>query len=85
MTTANKITLVRIAMIPVFIWFAYVGGKTGDWVALGVFLLASLTDFLDGQIGVHPNENTATVWLNTADLAALLAEYEHPVSCLRFS
>ena len=41
--------------------------------------------FLDGQIGVHPNENTATVWLNTADLAALLAEYEHPVSCLRFS
>ncbi len=50
MTTANKITLVRIAMIPVFIWFAYVGGKTGDWVALGVFLLASLTDFLDGYI-----------------------------------
>ena len=33
MTTANKITLVRIAMIPVFIWFAYVGGKTGDWAS----------------------------------------------------
>ena len=50
MTTANKITLVRIAMIPVFIWFAYAGGKTGDMIALGVFLLASLTDFLDGYI-----------------------------------
>ena len=50
MTTAYKITLARIAMIPVFIWFAYVGGKTGDLIALGIFLLASLTDFLDGYI-----------------------------------
>ena len=41
--------------------------------------------FLDGQIGVHPNENTATVWLDAADLAALLAEYAHPVSWLNFS
>lgn len=50
MTTANKITLARIAMIPVFIWFAYLGSGTGDWIALGIFLLASLTDFLDGYI-----------------------------------
>lgn len=41
--------------------------------------------FLDGQIGVHPNENTATVWLDAADLAALLAEYAHPASWLNFS
>lgn len=28
-----------------------------------------------GIIGVHPNDNTATVWLKTQDLAALLQEY----------
>ena len=33
--------------------------------------------FLDepGLIGIHPNDNTATVWLKTEDLIALLQEY----------
>ena len=29
-------------------------------------------DLADGLVGVHPNDNTATVWLKTDDLAALL-------------
>ena len=33
----------------------------------------------DGLIAVHPNDNTATVWLKTADLIALLREQGHPV------
>lgn len=33
----------------------------------------------DGLIAVHPNDNTATVWLKTADLIALLRERGHPV------
>ncbi len=34
-------------------------------------------EFLDepGIIGVHPNENTATVWLKTADLLKIIAEH----------
>ena len=31
-----------------------------------------------GLIGVHPNDNTATVFLKTEDLCALLAERGHP-------
>lgn len=34
-------------------------------------------EFLDelGIIGVHPNENTATVWLKTADLLKIITEH----------
>ena len=28
-----------------------------------------------GRIGIHPNDNTATVWMNTADLIRLLQEH----------
>ena len=34
-------------------------------------------DFLEepGIVGIHPNENTATVWMKTADLVELLREH----------
>ena len=35
--------------------------------------------FADGLIGVHPNDNTATVWLKTKDLIAILRESGHEV------
>ena len=53
MTTASKITLVRVAMIPVCMVFMYLsGGNPGlwMWLALGVFILASITDYIDGYI-----------------------------------
>lgn len=37
----------------------------------------------DGLIAVHPNDNTATVWLKTADLIALLRERGHFVETTR--
>ncbi len=37
----------------------------------------------DGLIAVHPNDNTATIWLKTADLIALLREQGHPVETTR--
>ena len=46
MTTANKITLIRVGMIPFFIYFAYQGTQTCDIIALCIFLLASMTDAL---------------------------------------
>ncbi len=50
MTLANKITLARIALIPIFLVFAVLGGTTFDIVALVLFILCSVTDFLDGYV-----------------------------------
>ena len=38
-------------------------------------------DFLDApeRIGVHPNENTATVWLKTEDLIAIIKEHGNEI------
>lgn len=35
--------------------------------------------FADKLVGVHPNDNTATVWLKTADLIAIVGESNHEV------
>lgn len=59
MTTASKITLLRVAMIPIYMVFMYLsGGNPGlwMWLALGVFILASLTDYVDGQIARKCNQ-----------------------------
>ena len=58
MTTANKITLVRICMIPFFIWFALQQDATSYAIALGLFCLASFTDFLDGYVARKYNQVT---------------------------
>ena len=59
MTLASKITLIRVALIPAYMVCMYVsGGAAGLWlyVALGIFILASVTDFLDGYIARHYNQ-----------------------------
>ena len=59
MTTASKITLVRVAFIPVFLVFMYLsGGQSGlwMWLSLGIFIIASLTDWIDGQIARKCNQ-----------------------------
>lgn len=50
MTTANKITLGRIAMVPIFIIAVYLKWEYSNFLALGIFILASLTDGVDGYI-----------------------------------
>ena len=53
MTTASKITLIRVAFIPVFMLLMYLsGGQPGLylWLSLAVFIIASLTDYVDGHI-----------------------------------
>ena len=54
-TLANKITMFRVLMIPVFLVLAYTG-HTG-W-ALAVFVLASLSDMVDGYVARHFNQIT---------------------------
>lgn len=61
MTTASKITLIRIAFIPAFLILMYFsGGEPGlfMWISLGIFILASLTDYVDGFIARKYNQVT---------------------------
>lgn len=50
MNLANKITMVRVILIPVFLVVLYVEFPYHVWVGLAVFALASISDFLDGYI-----------------------------------
>jgi len=53
MTTASIITLIRIAFIPIYIFFMHMSaGVTNAWMwcAFGLFVFASLTDWVDGYI-----------------------------------
>ena len=55
MTTANKLTIFRMALIPVFLLLLYTGF---GYAALAVFILACLTDWADGYIARHYNQIT---------------------------
>ena len=50
MNLPNKLSLLRICMIPFFVVFALMGAQWAQLVALAIFCIASLTDMLDGQI-----------------------------------
>lgn len=52
-TTANKITMFRIALIPVFLVLAYTGHL---YTALAVYIIACLSDVADGYIARHCNQ-----------------------------
>ena len=56
MTTANKLTLSRVAMIPLFIAIMYCDFPGYRYVALGIYVVASITDFVDGYIARHYNQ-----------------------------
>lgn len=52
MNLPNKLTMLRVILIPFFVVFM-LGRLLGDadkWIALGIFIAASLTDLLDGKI-----------------------------------
>ena len=60
MTTATKITLFRVVMIPVFLVCMYLS-EIWSWmqiVSCVVFAVASLSDILDGQIARRCNQVT---------------------------
>jgi len=51
MNLPNKLTIFRVALIPFFIVFLLVDITPYDkWIALAIFIVASLTDLLDGKI-----------------------------------
>ena len=52
MNLPNKLTVLRVIMVPFFVFFMLtdVGGAANKWIALVIFAVASLTDMLDGKI-----------------------------------
>ena len=61
MTTASIITLIRVGFIPVFMVLMYLSGGVQGlwmWLSLAVFIVASLTDYVDGHIARKHNQVT---------------------------
>ncbi len=52
MNLPNKLTILRVIMVPIFIVVMELSpfGTASKWVALGIFIIASLTDLADGKI-----------------------------------
>jgi len=84
MTTANKITLMRIGLIPVFVLFAIYYGQgvlagaaqeALRWAAVATFALAAASDGLDGWLARRLNQRTelGVVLDPIADKGLLLA------------
>ena len=59
MSLANKLTVLRIVMIPVFLLFLYLPVPYGSFWAALVFTLASVTDILDGYVARREKKITA--------------------------
>lgn len=67
MTTANKITIARIGMIPLFVMMAIYYGRSVQhgtpvewqrWCAIAIFLTAAASDGIDGYIARHYNQKS---------------------------
>ncbi len=61
MTTASKITLIRVLFIPVYMLLMYLSNLQQGvllWCALGLFIVLSLTDYVDGHIARKYNQVT---------------------------
>ncbi|WP_026652817.1 CDP-diacylglycerol--glycerol-3-phosphate 3-phosphatidyltransferase [Butyrivibrio proteoclasticus] len=52
MNLPNKLTVLRVILIPFFVFFLLFNPENDmfKWIALGIFIVASLTDMLDGKI-----------------------------------
>ena len=58
MNTANKLTILRVIMIPAFLLVLYLDVPYANYWALAIFAAASITDTLDGYIARHYNQIT---------------------------
>lgn len=58
------LTLLRIGCIPLIVMALWVDSPKGNWIAIGIFVLASLTDYFDGYF--------ARSWDQTSQLGKFL-------------
>ena len=57
MNLPNKLTVLRMVLVPFFVAFLLLspGNESFKWIALVLFVVASLTDYFDGQIARKHN------------------------------
>lgn len=60
----NLLTYARIALVPVLVGTFFIPGDTANWIALFIFVAASVTDFVDGYL--------ARAWQQQSRLGAML-------------
>ena len=58
MNTANKLTILRVILVPIFMIFLLMESTSMHIAALFIFVIASLTDMLDGKIARKYNQIT---------------------------
>ena len=58
MNTANKLTMLRVILIPVYLVLWHLDFHGNNYAALAVFIVASVTDFVDGYVARHYNQVT---------------------------
>ncbi|HEY9171751.1 MAG TPA: CDP-alcohol phosphatidyltransferase family protein [Verrucomicrobiae bacterium] len=62
MTTANKVTILRILLIPFFVvevlYYVQAGNETHRWLAIVCFAIAAICDGVDGFIARHFNQRS---------------------------
>lgn len=54
----NLLSMYRIAVIPVLLFFFYIGGETATWINCFLFFWACITDFADGMVARYTNQTT---------------------------
>ena len=67
MNLANKLTLLRVIMIPAFLLVLFLAPEPmGRYIAVVIFIVASLTDMLDGKIAWFPTSGNSWTPLRTS-------------------
>jgi len=80
LTLANKLTVFRFLLIPVFIWTVLCYSPDKEYlrfVAFGIFLFAVLLDFLDGYVArkLHQETKVGSILDPLADKFLLISAY----------
>ena len=55
----NIITVTRIGFIPLIVGMFFLESPTGQWIACGLFTLASITDYIDGYLARAKNQTSS--------------------------
>jgi cardiolipin synthase len=63
-TLPNILTYARIALVPVLVATFFISGEVGRWIAVCIFIAASVTDYVDGYI--------ARAWQQQSSLGTML-------------
>ncbi|MDO5719153.1 MAG: CDP-diacylglycerol--glycerol-3-phosphate 3-phosphatidyltransferase [Actinomycetaceae bacterium] len=73
----NILTMIRLALVPVFVILLLLGNTWSQWLALAVFVIAAITDHYDGQIARARNLITdfGKIWDPIADKALTLGAF----------